>query len=103
MKRNAFTLIELLVVVAIIALLIAMLLPAMNRAISIAKVAVCASNEHQQHLALLSYTSDNFSLLPPMAEERNGQRPYNVQTYNHWATYLMLVPDKTNYWNMGHL
>jgi prepilin-type N-terminal cleavage/methylation domain-containing protein/prepilin-type processing-associated H-X9-DG protein len=63
-SRLAFTLIELLVVVAIIALLISILLPALGRARDSAKTAVCASNMHQQLLALQYYGEDNNRRMP---------------------------------------
>jgi prepilin-type N-terminal cleavage/methylation domain-containing protein/prepilin-type processing-associated H-X9-DG protein len=56
--RFGFTLIEILVVVAIIALLTAILLPSLSRARDQARRAVCASNLHQQMLAMGFYSSD---------------------------------------------
>ena len=62
--RNGFTLIELLVVIAIIAILAAMLLPALAKAKNQATRTFCKGNEHQQSLAMLMYGNDNKDNLP---------------------------------------
>ena len=69
MKRNvrhAFTLIELLVVVAIIAALIAILLPSMGRAMEISRRASCGSNQKQLYIAALGYAIDNQRRFQPL-------------------------------------
>ena len=57
--RRGFTLIELLVVIAIIALLMAILMPALNRAEEQGKRAACLSNLKQLTLAWTVYSDDN--------------------------------------------
>ncbi len=59
-----FTLIELLVVIAIIAILAALLLPALSRAKQEAYTAVCINNQKQLQLAWLMYLEDNNGKLP---------------------------------------
>lgn len=57
--KKAFTLIELLVVIAIIAILAAMLMPALGRAREEAQKARCRGNDHNIGLSLSMFTSDN--------------------------------------------
>jgi len=57
-RTHGFTLVELLVVVSIIALLLAILLPAINQATEIARRVQCASNLRQQGLAFIQYADD---------------------------------------------
>ena len=58
-RRRGFTLVELLVVIAIIAVLMAILMPALNRVREQGKRAVCLSNVKQLALAWIMYADDN--------------------------------------------
>jgi len=68
-RRNIFSLIELLVTVAIIAILAATLLPALNKALEKAREISCTSNLKQIGLGIHLYCGDNKDLIPPASTD----------------------------------
>lgn len=63
-KKRGFTLIELLVVISIIAILLALLLPAITTATEMARRAVCLANLRQWSIAHVTYAADNDGTYP---------------------------------------
>jgi prepilin-type N-terminal cleavage/methylation domain-containing protein len=71
-SSKGFTLVELLVVIAIIALLLAILMPSLQRARELAKKTICKSNLGHAALAIEMYSNDNRGLIMPACTLVNG-------------------------------
>ena len=83
--QRGFTLIELLVVVAIIAILAALLLPALNRAKVKAQSIGCLSNYRQLQFCWHMYLQDSNEALPPNETGPGGARANCTSTTNSWV------------------
>ncbi len=98
-SQPAFTLIELLVVVAIIALLIGVLLPALGSARESAKYAKCSNNMRQIVIALNTYSADYRGKFPPVLDL--APDPQTKKLSMMWYDEFRLEPylqqvDRTN-------
>ena len=64
--RQGFTLVEVMVVIAIVAILISLLVPAVQQSREVARTVICNSNVRSQLVGLSCYSSDNNQFLPPL-------------------------------------
>ena len=90
-RTRGFTLVELLVVIGIVALLVAILLPALNKARESSRSAACLSNLRQLGISHANYVADNRGYVVPadIGDWVTPPGPNGYSTYESWATILV--------------
>ncbi len=100
-RRRGFTLIELLVVIAIIGILIALLLPAVQKVRDAANRTKCANSLKQIGLALHNYHDINGSLPPGLDHSLYPPFGTNVYWYWSWMARLLHFMEQDNLWRQA--
>jgi prepilin-type N-terminal cleavage/methylation domain-containing protein len=96
-RPQAFTLIELLVVISIVALLVAILLPAISRARAAAKFVLCQSNMKQIGIALTMFETDNHKYPDPGGIPEDASATGTDIAYYLTSPKVWYCPDRDNY------
>ena len=92
-RPTAFTLVELLVVIAVVAILAALLLPALSKARESVRQASCASNLKQIVLAALIYADENEASFPAQAGDGLPVRAVGGDGKNYYDLLMPLLSD----------
>jgi len=100
-KKRGFTLIELLVVIAIIAVLMSILMPALNKAKAQAKDVLCKNNQHQWGLIWKLWTDENRGFFPSRDGMNNAQRVIIDYYDGNFDRNLFLCPMATKTYVQG--
>jgi len=103
-SRRGFTLVELLIVIAIIGVLMALLLPAVQAARERSRQAVCTNNQSQLAKAMISFATEGKGNFPGWAQDQklglNANLPENVDSIPvTWAAKLLPRLDQKGLWD----
>ncbi|HEX3148351.1 MAG TPA: DUF1559 domain-containing protein [Gemmataceae bacterium] len=97
--RQGFTLIELLVVIAIIAILIGLLLPAVQKIREAANRMKCSNNLKQIGLAMHNYNDTNGGFPPGVLMRNYSDYPYSSEIGPNWAVLILPYVEQDNLFN----